>query len=127
MLDKNGVLILSVPQHMFLWSKLDEIVKHKRRYSRVELLGKLREQGFVVNRVTSFVFFLFPLMLVSRLIDRSSSKPEAEDSDLEKRVQFHGFVNKVFDAFMRIDECLIKIGISLPFGGTLVVVARKSQ
>jgi 2-polyprenyl-3-methyl-5-hydroxy-6-metoxy-1,4-benzoquinol methylase len=34
MLAEEGIIIISVPQHMFMWSALDEIVKHKRRYSR---------------------------------------------------------------------------------------------
>jgi len=32
---------------------------------------------------------------------------------------------RYFDLFMRIDEALIRLGIALPFGGTLVVVGRK--
>jgi 2-polyprenyl-3-methyl-5-hydroxy-6-metoxy-1,4-benzoquinol methylase len=44
MLGKNGIFIVSVPQHMFLWSQLDEIVKHKRRYSRKELIEKLKKK-----------------------------------------------------------------------------------
>lgn len=125
MLSKEGVLIISVPQHMFLWSKLDEIVKHKRRYSRRELVGKLEDKGFVIEYATSFLFFLFPLMLVSRILDKGQDRSEASEAELEKRVKFSGILNTVFDVFMRIDEALIRLGFSLPFGGTLVAVARK--
>jgi hypothetical protein len=45
--------------------------------------------------------------------------------ELEKRVKFPNALDWIFDLFMRIDEALIRLGISLPFGGTLVVVARK--
>ena len=127
MLEDNGVLIISVPQHMFLWSKLDEIVKHKRRYSRRELLSKLKANGFDVAYATSFLFVLFPLMLVSRLFDKGCDDPQSDERALEKRVKFSAVVNSVFDFFMRIDESLIRMGASLPFGGTLVVVARKHQ
>jgi len=34
-------------------------------------------------------------------------------------------VNAVFDAVMRLDEALIGQGWSLPFGGSLLAVARK--
>ena len=47
MLNKEGCLILTVPQHMFLWSNLDEIVKHKRRYSRRELVKKLQSSRYL--------------------------------------------------------------------------------
>ena len=125
MLKKDGVLIISVPQHMFLWSKLDEIVKHKRRYSRRELVAKLKANDFDITFATSFLFTLFPLMLLSRLFDRGDDQSPSDERALEKRVKFSGVLNTIFDFLMRIDEGLIRLGASLPFGGTLVVVARK--
>lgn len=125
MLNKDGVLIISVPQHMFLWSKLDEIVKHKRRYSRQELVSKLKENGFDISYITSFLFVLFPLMLISRMFDKGRDHSQSDEMALEKRVKFSSALNGVFDLFMRVDEALIRWGISLPFGGTLVIVARK--
>lgn len=127
MLEDDGVLIISVPQHMFLWSKLDEIVKHKRRYSRRELVSKLKANGFDISYATSFLFVLFPLMLISRLFDKGSDNSQSDQRALEKRVKFSGVLNTLFDFLMRIDEGLIRMGASLPFGGTLVVVARKRQ
>ena len=127
MLDKEGCLIITVPQHMFLWSNLDEIVKHKRRYSRRELVKKLQENGFNISYVTSFVFVLFPLMLISRIFDKRRDQTQSDEVALEKRVKFPNVLNGIFDLFMRIDEALIRLSISLPYGGTLVVVARKHQ
>lgn len=125
MLHKGGSLILTVPQHMFLWGKLDEIVKHKRRYSRRELVTKLQENGFDIKYSTSFLFTLFPLMLISRIFDKEHDQSQSDEVALEKRVTFPYALNWIFDLFMRIDEHLIRLGISLPFGGTLVVVATK--
>lgn len=125
MLHKGGGLIMTVPQHMFLWSRLDEIVKHKRRYSRRDLVTKLQENGFDISSTTSFLFVLFPLMLISRMIDKGHDQSQSDEVALEKRVKFSNVLNWIFDLFMRIDEALIRLGISLPFGGTLVVIARK--
>jgi 2-polyprenyl-3-methyl-5-hydroxy-6-metoxy-1,4-benzoquinol methylase len=127
MLQNKGKLILTVPQHMFLWSKLDEIVKHKRRYSRDELLSKLKGSGFNVTYSTSFVFVLFPLMLIARLFGRKYRDSLQDDSVFEKMVTFPRIINFCFDLVMRIDEALIRCGISLPFGGTLIVVAEKNN
>ncbi|WP_157132275.1 class I SAM-dependent methyltransferase [Roseobacter sp. AzwK-3b] len=130
MLSDDGALILSVPQHMFLWSRLDEIVCHKRRYSRTEMIEKLRQSGFTPIRVTSHVFTLFPLMAISRLLDRAKSAKTADvgtdDQALSERVTFSDGVNWLFNKIMYLDEALIRLGLSLPFGGTLVVVARKT-
>ena len=126
MLNDGGYFIVTVPQHKFLWSKLDQIVKHKRRYSRRELVDKLRKQGFSVVRRTSFVFVLFPLMAVARLLDRPTKDSDSLiDGKFEERVGFSRSLNWIFDKLMRIDEALIMRGVSLPFGGTLLAVARK--
>ena len=128
MLRKGGSLIITVPQHMFLWSNLDEILKHKRRYSRRELVAKLQENGFDISYATSFLFVLFPVMLFSRIFDRRLDQSQSDALNsvaLKKRVVFPKLLNWILDQLMRIDEALIRLGISLPFGGTLVVVARK--
>ncbi len=128
MLARNGYLIITVPQHQFMWSNLDTILHHKRRYSRHELVTKLQKNGFDISYATSFLFVLFPLMLISRFLDKNRSRTQpdkSDDSALKKRVHFPAFLNRIFDYFMRIDEVLIRWGISLPFGGTLVVIAQK--
>lgn len=65
-------------------------------------------------------------MLISRILDKGHDQSQSDEVALEKRVKFPNMLNWIFDQFMRIDEVLIRLGISLPFGGTLVVVARKS-
>ena len=97
MLSKGGYFLITVPQYMSLWSKLDEIVKHKRRYSRKELLTKLEKQGFTISYCTSFLFVLFPLMLISRVLDRSQSEKESTNLEFEKRVNFPRAMNWLFD------------------------------
>jgi SAM-dependent methyltransferase len=125
MLRSGGALIVSAPQHRFMWRSIDEIVKHKRRYSRMELVDKLVGNGLRIERCTSFVFMLFPLMLASRLLDRKRDEAESDEKALERRVRLPTVLNRLFDFVMRIDEVIIGMGLSLPFGGTLVVVARK--
>jgi hypothetical protein len=71
------------------------------------------------------VFILFPLMLVSRLFDRARGQIQSGEQDLEKRVRFSPALDWIMDRAMRIDEALIRIGLSLPMGGTLLVVANK--
>lgn len=128
MLKEGGHFILTVPQYMFMWSRIDDIVKHKRRYSRNELLSKLKSQGFEIVYATSFLWLLFPLMMISRLLDKKSSSLSSntnEDMNLEKRVTFPFWLNELFNQIMKIDEFLISLKVSLPFGGSLLVVAKK--
>jgi SAM-dependent methyltransferase len=127
MLEDDGVLLISVPQYMFLWSRLDEIVMHKRRYSKKRLIDGLKSNGFIIEYCTSFVFLLFPLMLLSRLFDKKKNHDDVtlNSEELQRRVNIPSALNVIFDNIVRIDERLINLGLSLPFGGTLIVVARK--
>jgi SAM-dependent methyltransferase len=125
-LQPNGLFVVTVPQYQFLWSQLDELVKHKRRYSKTDLITKLEAAGFEIEYQSSFVTVLFPLMLLSRLLDRNkSANQQSSEADIENRVKLPNIVNWAFDKLMRIDEFLIRCGFSMPFGGSLLVVARK--
>ena len=121
----DGVVIITVPQYPWMWSRLDEIVHHQRRYTRRDLSSKLVAAGFRLEYVSSFVMFLFPLMAVSRVSSRSRSANPDSKAEFTSEVQLPPLLNRVFDAVMRLDEWLIRRGVSLPFGGSLVAVARK--
>jgi SAM-dependent methyltransferase len=125
-LRPGGLFVITVPQHPWMWGRLDEIVHHKRRYTRRDLVNKLKAVGFQVLTVSSFVTVLFPFMLASRLLDRARSSP-AQDAKAEfaARVNLPGPVNTLFDVFMRIDEAAIRARLSLPFGGSLLAVTRR--
>jgi len=120
-LRKNGLLYISVPQYMFMWSFIDELSFHKRRYSKAELKQKVAVAGFKIEYCGSFVFTLFPLMLASRFL--LQRKKDKTSGNVEFRM--NGFLNKALESVLSLDEFLIKRGISLPFGGSLILVARK--
>ncbi len=124
-LVEGGYFILTVPQYMFMWSYIDDLVKHKRRYSRQDILNKLVTNNFEIIFVSSFVFTLFPLMLIQRIMDRKPKATINTASDFKERVDIPNWMNWMFNKIMKIDEFLIRLGISLPFGGSLLVVGRK--
>ncbi|MGC8483929.1 MAG: class I SAM-dependent methyltransferase, partial [Thermodesulfobium sp.] len=106
-----------VPQHMWLWSAQDELACHKRRYTRQEMVGKLISCGFTIRNVTSFVFMLLPFMYLSRA-------KKTKESDLEE-FKISKPLNKFLTWAMKLDEIFIKLGISLPVGGSLFCVVQK--
>jgi SAM-dependent methyltransferase len=116
----GGGVILTVPQHMFLWSEFDTQGLHKRRYSRKELTQKLSRAGFEVSYATSFLTLLFPLLFLSRL----SKRKKDTDTMSEHKVGY--LFNRILSIVMRIEYFLVRyLKFSLPFGGSLVVVAKK--
>jgi SAM-dependent methyltransferase len=116
----GGVLVL-VPQHRWLWSEHDKIVEHRRRYTRKELVAKATRAGIEVVEVTSFVTSLMPAMIVSRAIDRVRHQTDPI-ANLEP-----GPLNAVFERMLDGERKLIEHGVSLPFGGSLMLVGRKPQ
>ena len=126
-LTPGGTFLVTVPQYPSMWSRLDDLVHHKRRYTRRELTSKLRRAGFELPYVGSFVSTLFPLMLASRLLPKRTPKNAALADQFQAEVQFPPLLNAVFDRVMRVDEAAVRMGLSLPFGGSLVAVARKAS
>jgi SAM-dependent methyltransferase len=123
-LKPGGIVILTVPQHKWLWSATDEQAMHKRRYTRQDLSDKLAAAGFVMLRCTSFVTTLLPVMYLSRLAKRD--RPTSVGSDVYE-FEISPAANTACAAAMRIDEALIGMGVSLPVGGSLLAVARKKN
>jgi SAM-dependent methyltransferase len=115
----GGVFVL-VPQHPWLWSEHDEIVEHRRRYTRKELVTKAERAGIHVVEVTSFVSSLLPAMAVSRAVDRVRKKTDPI-ANLEP-----GPLNAVLEKILDGERKLIERGVSLPFGGSLMLVGRKA-
>jgi SAM-dependent methyltransferase len=118
-LKLGGILLLTVPQHRWLWSYIDEYACHVRRYSAEELHRKLGLAGFEVLRSTSFVTVLLPPMLLSRL---KKKRPDFNPTD---GLKLPRLLNCFFYEIMRAEASLIKRGINLPVGGSRLVIARK--
>jgi len=66
-----------------MWSSLDEISFHKRRYSKTELIQKVNTAGFKVEYCGSFVFSLFPLMVVSRFLLQRKEKEASGNEEFK--------------------------------------------
>lgn len=118
----GGGIVLTVPQHDWLWSQRDAIARHKRRYSRRDLLEKLRLAGFEVQEVTSFIMFLLPLMFLSRARQKSSASAEVNS-------EFHlpPMINRIFFMLSCFENWLISKGVKLPAGGSLLIVGKKPK
>jgi SAM-dependent methyltransferase len=116
--ERGGGLVLTVPQHEWLWSATDEYSRHRRRYSRAELLAKTRAAGFDVLRCTSLFTATLPLIALRRLTRHGTDSPVAE-------VRISKAANAVVEILLEPEWWLIKAGMSLPIGSSLMVVARR--
>lgn len=117
---RGGALVL-VPQHPRLWSAMDEVAHHRRRYTRRELESKARAAGFEVAAVSSFVSTLLPVMVLSRVLRRVGRRPYDPVSELQPPRPLNALFERILDG----ERSLIERGTSLPAGGSLLLVARK--
>ena len=120
-LKPGGGLILTVPQHKFLWSKVDEFAYHVRRYNLKELKTKVESCGFKMIRTTSFVTFLLPLFFLSRLRFKITKIVKADMSEFN----LNRHVNILLEKILGLEHLFITLGVSFPIGSSLLLIAKK--
>jgi len=118
-LKQGGALLVTVPQHRWLWSAADEYAGHVRRYTRAELVRKVARSGLTVEYMTSFVSLLVPIMWLSRLRSNNGNY------DLMDEFQIPNWLNRLLEMIMTFELGLLKFGMTLPIGGSLLLLARK--
>jgi SAM-dependent methyltransferase len=118
LLKPGCVAILTTPAMAWLWSFRDDAAGHLRRYSRAQLHQKLTDTGFDVLDIRYYQFFLFPLILMTRLFGRK--EPQLRDlEDMPPKI-----LNRVFTAINLLEVRLGRF-ISWPWGSSIVAVCRK--
>jgi len=127
MLVPGGRLILTLPAHQFLWSHFDEAAHHCRRYSTAQIRQTLVETGFEVDFVSHFMACIFPLVWAIRKIGdlRRSGGPEEARKLTMKEFRVVPVINALLTSIMTLEARWVALGHRLPFGTSLVVVARK--
>ncbi len=119
-LKPGGGILVSAPQHPLLWSRVDEIACHKRRYRRTELQEKCRHAGFKVVEQTSFVFTLLPLLVAQRL---TAGKRANYNWKVEMTIPY--WMDRLLQGALEAERALIARGVSFPLGGSRIVVAMR--
>lgn len=121
-LKPGGVVFITVPQHHWLWSAVDEYACHARRYDAHELHQKVSGAGFEIILSTSFVSTLLPAMYLSRLLQHNKTDMGMDDV---AGLRVNPVLNKLFEWLLNFELSLIRAGITLPVGGSRLLVARK--
>lgn len=118
-LTPGGFMLVTVPQHPWLWSYVDTYSNHVRRYTAEELHQKVTNAGLHVVYTTSFVSLLIPLMLISRRrVNQDKFDPSAE-------FDISPILNQLLMGIMHIELMLIRWGIRFPIGGSRLLIAQK--
>lgn len=116
----GGGVIVTVPQHQWLWSAADDYAHHQRRYSRSQLVSLVETAGFTTRMVTSFVTLPLPAMALSRMSQRLKGQTLA-DFDPWAEFRIPPFLNRTFEILAAAERYAIARGFSLPAGGSLLI------
>lgn len=120
-LKNKGILLLTVPAYDWLWSEHDEALGHKRRYIKSQIEMKLKKAGFTILKSSYIISsFLLPITLF-RFWQKISKQEKVPKTSY---VILPGFLNFFLAQILKLEGILVQ-AINLPFGVSLVCVAKK--
>jgi SAM-dependent methyltransferase len=122
-LSPDGLCLLTVPAHQFMWSPHDDLMHHRRRYGARQLRSRLEQAGLRIELLSySFASAFVPAAVVRwlRRLERRlfSSRPPRDDFG-----SGGGRSNELLYRLFQWEVGVIRRS-SLPFGVTLVAVCR---
>lgn len=123
-LKPGGLLVLNLVAFEFLRSTHDIAVQTRRRYTRGDLETLLKQAGFVVEKSSYRIAFLFPLIALYRLVLRILPHPASPENVASDVYPPNPLVNTVL-LFISRAENLLQLRFSLPFGTSAFMVARR--
>jgi SAM-dependent methyltransferase len=116
----DGLLVLNLPAYRWMLSRHDTAVYNVRRYTRHRLARLLAAAGFRVLYLNYWNAVLFPIMVLSRKLLPAGGKVTSDVTIYPAPIE----------AFCRtvtaIERGLLRRGVRLPFGGSLIAVAAKA-
>ncbi len=117
LLCNNGLLILEVPAGKFLYDEYDKQLLHFRRYKMFDLVKKIENAGFTVERKTHLGFFIFPIFILVKLFNKIFKGKNI----ISKQANLSN--NTLVNILFLIESKLRKF--NLPFGIRCFICARK--
>lgn len=119
-LGADGLLVVTVPAYGWLWSGHDVALGHRRRYTAARLVRLVGAAGFEVVHTSYFNTLLFPFVALGRAWKRLRASRE---HDLERPpAALNGALAWIFAL-----ERFVVPRAPLPFGTSVVLVARRSR
>ena len=119
-LARDGRLILNLPAYDWMMGEHDRHVYNARRYTRGRIAERLAAAGMTPTRSTYWNTIPFPLMALHRKV--LSRRQDASDVQL-----FPAPVEAAFNAAMGLEALWLRAGLSLPFGGSVLVEAKRKS
>jgi SAM-dependent methyltransferase len=118
-LRAGGTALVFVPAFMWLWGPQDDVSEHRRRYTRPEIVERLRQAGFEVERATYANLTFFLPILAGRILMRIAQVRPATENDLTP-----SRLNRPFGWIFGTERFWLSRA-NLPLGVSVICVARR--
>jgi SAM-dependent methyltransferase len=116
---RGGYSLIFVPAFMWLWGVQDDISNHRIRYTKKQIVQRLENAGYTIERATyaNWTFFA-PILAGRTLMKITGIKPESENN-----ITISG-LNGIFGRLFSSERFWLR-NFNFPFGVSIVVVARR--
>lgn len=121
LLRPNGTIFVSVPSYPALWSYWDEMLGHKRRYTKTTLQNVLQDSGFRLLKISYSNFFILPLVTIARKLKSKSTKSCQQSDFIPTPALLNGTLKKLY----AMESFIINSANGFPAGVSLVAAAQK--
>ena len=121
LLTPNGHIFVTVPAYQWLWSPLDTLSHHKRRYSAQKLRKLISRTELEISKLTYFNTTLFPVAAITRKLDQAFKKNSSTGYQPP-----HKYINWILKQIFLLEKYLLPV-INLPFGLSLLTVLNKKS
>lgn len=121
-LRPGGWVLLRVPAFSSLRSSHSRFIAERHRYRAGELLRKLQFQNFFIIRWTYANFFLSPAAWFKFRVWENLTRQQPQSGVAES---LPPWLNRLLLSALQSEAAVIRSGARLPFGQSLMVLARK--
>ena len=116
-LDKEGILIIEVPSGKFLYDDYDRNLLHFRRYNMKEIIKKIENAGFKIEKKTHLGFLIFPIFVLVKIFNKFFKNKNIVIK--QAKMSNNLFLKMMFGLEKKL------LNIYLPFGIRCYICARK--
>jgi SAM-dependent methyltransferase len=118
----GGNLVITVPAFQLFWSPHDVALHHRRRYTKRQLLGRIRNiQCGIVKASYYNIILALPIMAFRKL---KSSLSVRTHSQSDFFLPLPVFLNKALTTLFKLEIRFLRY-LDYPFGVSLLVILRK--
>jgi len=124
-LKENGLLMANYPAFPILSRQHDKAVMTRERYTKKTLKAKLSEASLTPVILSYRLPHAFLFLLFLRLYEASKKNQVEAKSDIAEIPS--SFINQTLVKIGKLENRIIAKGVSIPFGSSLFVVAKKGN